>query len=390
MHDAHNDDLVCVLYRTKQLQCGPVLMIGRDGRYTHLQVELWYSLVTQEPKTAWHSNAASTIFFCSTTLPVEVTVRRSEAKHPTMTSGLGPFAFISELVKERSFPLSAMFSPLAMAGPPGKVLLLCACLLATPWLPCVKPFQGSNSLHARHQQVSHHPHASLLSYRSTLNRESGTRLLQSTTSSDSPSPDSMRLSEITSELKTRGIPYQVCFDRESLVKRLVEAREAPPQNGDNDNVASGEADGGQTEQSSSDGGPSEDSGNAEGSTGPSGVDPESASSQQDENSQESNGSEQIPIEKLEELRSKRVRELREECAQRQIRWGSFVEKEELVQAIWNDMQQGLSFSATGLIRPGKVADLTGDELENEIDTTKAKTPILIDVYATWYEKRGSR
>lgn len=38
-------------------------------------------------------------------------------------------------------------------------------------------------------------------------------------------PGKMRVSEITAELKLRGVDYGDCFDKESLVVRLTEARE---------------------------------------------------------------------------------------------------------------------------------------------------------------------
>ena len=44
-------------------------------------------------------------------------------------------------------------------------------------------------------------------------------------STDEDDISKMRLGEITSELKTRGIAYDDCFDRESLVKRLIDARQ---------------------------------------------------------------------------------------------------------------------------------------------------------------------
>ena len=41
-------------------------------------------------------------------------------------------------------------------------------------------------------------------------------------------PNEMRLREIQTELKERNVSYADCFDRESLVKRLIDARENHP------------------------------------------------------------------------------------------------------------------------------------------------------------------
>ena len=46
-----------------------------------------------------------------------------------------------------------------------------------------------------------------------------------TAQSSLPSPNDMRLSEIKTELTEMNISYADCFDKESLVKRLVEARD---------------------------------------------------------------------------------------------------------------------------------------------------------------------
>lgn len=175
-------------------------------------------------------------------------------------------------------------------------------------------------------------------------------------SSDIPLEDirGMRLAEITAELRARGVSYADCFDRESLAKRLTQARETIQ-----------EHEKPSTQATTSD---SPSSSENEDATLPDCTPhiPETKT---------------IPSEVLDDIRSKKVRELREECAKRQIRWGSFVEKEDLVQAIWRDMLAGLSFSASGIIRPGKVAVLTGEQLDQELAT--GDTPLLLDVFATW-------
>jgi thioredoxin len=172
----------------------------------------------------------------------------------------------------------------------------------------------------------------------------------------------MKLREIQQELKDRGASFQDCFDRESLTKRLREVRELgvdvqeqQPTSNEEKNPSETIA----TEPSSK-------------------TSTETAVKVEKETPAQT---QTIPLEMLEELRSKRVRDLKEECARRQIRWGTFIEKEDMVQAIWKDMQEGLTFSVSGAMRPGKVADLTGEQLDLEL--TSSETPILLDIYATW-------
>merc|ERR1712157_27020 len=83
-----------------------------------------------------------------------------------------------------------------------------------------------------------------------------------------------------------------------------------------------------------------------------------------------------------ELRSLRVAELRTQLASRNIRWGNMVEKEELVQALLNAMEEAHNFSSSGALTPGKVGDLTDQELRKQLDST-SNTPLLLDIYATW-------
>lgn len=45
-------------------------------------------------------------------------------------------------------------------------------------------------------------------------------------------PGKMRVSEITAELRLRGVEFSDCFDKESLVARLTEARASGKANPD--------------------------------------------------------------------------------------------------------------------------------------------------------------
>ncbi|KAH8062465.1 hypothetical protein JL722_3383 [Aureococcus anophagefferens] len=81
-----------------------------------------------------------------------------------------------------------------------------------------------------------------------------------------------------------------------------------------------------------------------------------------------------------ELRALRVKELQAELGKRNIRWQTFLEKEELVVALSNALVAEASFSASGAMAPGVVAELTAEQFELELAGDPA-TPILLDVYA---------
>eukprot|EP00536_Pseudo-nitzschia_multiseries_P007072 jgi/Psemu1/304567/fgenesh1_kg.160_\ len=46
-----------------------------------------------------------------------------------------------------------------------------------------------------------------------------------------------------------------------------------------------------------------------------------------------------------------------------------------------DMKKAWSFSVTGLVQPGAVTELTGDQLDLEM--TRKESLILVDIFATW-------
>jgi thioredoxin 1 len=181
-------------------------------------------------------------------------------------------------------------------------------------------------------------------------------------------PNDMRLREIQTELKERNVSYADCFDRESLVKRLVEARENHPvvvdNNDDDDNAMA-----------------------------------------MDDATTMTNGSEFDKEATLAELRELRVKVLKEKLSEYKVRWGTMIEKEEMVQALCNAMEQryiqSKNFSRSGSLIPGEVTDVTESVLLEEMGwlesdvqkgvATKPTTdgndlshsPILLDVYATW-------
>ena len=57
-----------------------------------------------------------------------------------------------------------------------------------------------------------------------------------------------------------------------------------------------------------------------------------------------------------ELRKLRVKELQAELGKRNIRWQSFLEKEELVVALSEALEAAANFSGSGAMTPGLVAD----------------------------------
>ena len=83
----------------------------------------------------------------------------------------------------------------------------------------------------------------------------------------------------------------------------------------------------------------------------------------------------------EELRKMRVKELQQALQVRKVGWKHFLEKEELVVALSEALIAEASFSASGAMTPGSVAELTAEQFEVELQDDS--TPILLDVYATW-------
>jgi thioredoxin 2 len=153
----------------------------------------------------------------------------------------------------------------------------------------------------------------------------------------------MRVSEIKRELDSLSIDYKDCFDKESMVKRLLDAREGKVEPKKEVKVVE--------EQKSS----------------------SSSSSSSDVEFNAEN--------ELEEIRAMSVRDLREELGRRQISRSGLLEKEDLIQALLKAREQASVFSATGVMTPGKVSDLTGEQVEAEMKHTS--TPLLLDCYATW-------
>lgn len=201
-----------------------------------------------------------------------------------------------------------------------------------------------------------------------------------------PAAAVMRVTDIRDELNRRGVVFTDCFDKESLVQRLNEARDGttlvPDPSHENDN-------------------PHTDTATHQSTTAVT-IDPTAATASEPatniNNTTTTTTNATVPLppvatgstpvipqrnreETLTELRSMRVRQLREELAHRGLRWAGLLEKEDLVRAVWNARETAATFSSTGLITPGKVAALTGPQITEEI--ALASSPLLLDVYATW-------
>ena len=187
-----------------------------------------------------------------------------------------------------------------------------------------------------------------------------TIILHSASSPTSDDVSSMRVKEIKDELEERGIDYTDCFDKESMVSRLVDARSGKVQAEVEEKPKVDQKKGGGGGEKDKQEEPAASSSSPETKTIVNDFDMDAA---------------------LEELRGMRVRELREELGRRQISRAGLFEKEDLIQALLKAREQASNFSTTGLCMPGQVADLTGDELDQEMK--HLSTPLLVDIYATW-------
>ena len=221
--------------------------------------------------------------------------------------------------------------------------------------------------------------------RSNANMLCPTRLWSAAPDSEAlQAPADMRLREIQSELKQRKVHYDDCFDRESLMARLTEAREnnpieVPDETSDDikENVEP---------ETTSD---NKDEVNAPGSSNPSDTSLESFDREAT----------------LAELRTQRIKTLREQLSKYNVRWGNMIEKEDLVKTLCDAMEdrflRSQNFSRSGEVLVGEVYDSNEEVLIEELgwlesdiskgvstpvpDESKptSHAPLLLDVYATW-------
>ena len=197
-----------------------------------------------------------------------------------------------------------------------------------------------------------------------------------------PAPSDMRLREIQSELQERNISYSDCFDRESLVKRLVDARDglvqpsSPPEKEDATPPPAEPT-------------PVDNTANAK-------AEPVTAPASDETFDRQST---------LTELRTLRVKELKVKLSEMHVRWGTMIEKEDMVQALCQAMEQRFeqskNFSRSGKLIPGTVSDVDESTLIEELGwlesdvkrgvastasdgaSSSTHSPILLDCYATW-------
>ena len=239
------------------------------------------------------------------------------------------------------------------------LIVLGSCGRAAAFVPSGAPQQ---QLH-RHHHYHHHHHLSLAPRLRQLaaSSESAEAGPTDSTGDQSDDPSTMRLGEIQAELKQRNVSYADCFDKESLQKRLKDAR-----------------DGLVEPQPSEEAKKSEESATASGGNN---------SKEDDTSSSPSSNSSSGTFDRdavLAELRCLRVKELRTKLSERNLRWAGLLEKEDLVRALADALERASNFSPSGALEPGKVADIDDEQLEAEIKRAKdVGTPLLLDVYATW-------
>ena len=230
-----------------------------------------------------------------------------------------------------------------------------------------------------------------------------------------PRPADMKLSDIQAELKGMSVPYADCFDRDSLERRLADARDgsaaaattsssgaaAPPVGGPASSPRGAETDEGEGSSST----PPLETAPAAATEASSSVGTSSAAAAAGPSSSREFDRKST----LAELRNLRVRELKEKLSEMKVRWGTMIEKEEMVQALCSAMEErfvrGLNFSRTGMLIPGAVADVDEDALIGELGWSESdvsrgvasraaadanvasspalRPPLLLDVYATW-------
>lgn len=181
--------------------------------------------------------------------------------------------------------------------------------------------------------------------------------------------ETMRVSEMKQELQRLNVSSKDCFDRESLVERLLQARQNPqPQSSPQES---------EPEQSPSSESESSTTVTATATTSTD----ETESSSTTTNGTTATTDTQSPQELRKEVAALSVRDLRIELASSGIRWAGMLEKRDLVDAVVKCRIETAKFSVTGRMHPGQVADLTAEDLTQELQSKS--TLVLLDVYATW-------
>ena len=197
-----------------------------------------------------------------------------------------------------------------------------------------------------------------------------------------PDIDGMRLREIKDELNDMKISFDDCFDRDSLVVRLREARDGLVEPLEVESAAAETVDVLETTEKDTD-------------TTTSSVSVSKDSIDEEEFDREAT---------LSELRGLRIKELKIRLTELGIRWGTFIEKEDMVQAVLGALELKFelarNFSRSGDITPSTVTDVDEATLIKELgwrekdvnrgvitaaaeSSSQVHPPILLDAYATW-------
>ena len=84
----------------------------------------------------------------------------------------------------------------------------------------------------------------------------------------------------------------------------------------------------------------------------------------------------------------KTKELRTELAARSVGWADLFEKEELAARLAGLVAQSALFSRSGALSPGEVSIVNAEQLRAEM--ADERTPLLVDVFATWFAHRRRR
>lgn len=174
-----------------------------------------------------------------------------------------------------------------------------------------------------------------------------------------PAVADLKLKEIKAELDALGVTWRgVCFEREDLVATLVDARAR--------GLAVAEP------------------------TPAAAEPPEAAASASSSASTPASRAATLDAEaafaeayagQYEAAMQLKTKELRAELAARSIRWADALEKSELAARLAEVKARAALFSASGALTPGAVGFVDEEQCEQEL--ADARTPLLLDVFATW-------
>jgi len=174
----------------------------------------------------------------------------------------------------------------------------------------------------------------------------------------------MRVKEIKEELDSRGVEWRgVMFEKETLQAALEAARAAP-------SAPPSAAPSPAPETDASTAASAEPA--AEATAKPASAADTGSDSEAYTASYEAAYAESMKL---------KVKAIRTELARRQTQWADLFEKEELAARLAGLKARAAIFSVSGALTPGEATVVTAEVLRAEMQD--ARTPMLIDVYATW-------